>query len=88
MQPSYIATVFATTMPTYLYETIAPDGAATERFELRQSMSEPPLAEHPETGVPVRRVIVGGLGHMSAGDKSLSDAGPGCGPANCSCGRF
>ncbi len=75
-------------MPTYLYETIPPDGAATERFEWRQSMSDSPLAAHPQTGVPVRRVIVGGLGYIGASDKSLPDPGPGCGPSTCSCGRF
>ena len=75
-------------MPTYLYETIPTNGASAERFELRQSMSDAPLAAHPETGAPVRRVIVGGLGHMSAGDKSLPEPGPGCGPSNCTCGRF
>ncbi|HEV8363899.1 MAG TPA: hypothetical protein VGQ52_10305 [Gemmatimonadaceae bacterium] len=75
-------------MPTYLYETIPTNGATAERFELRQSMSDAPLAAHPETGAPVRRVIVGGLGHMSAGDKSLPEPGPGCGPSNCTCGRF
>lgn len=75
-------------MPTYLYETVPRDGAATERFEWRQSMSEAPLAAHPETGVPVRRVISGGLGHVSTGDKLRPEPGPGCGPANCTCGRF
>ncbi|MGQ0641164.1 MAG: FmdB family zinc ribbon protein [Gemmatimonadaceae bacterium] len=75
-------------MPTYIYETISTAGGAPERFEWRQSMSEAPLAAHPETGVPVRRVISGGLGHMSASDRSLPEPGRGCGPATCSCGRF
>ena len=75
-------------MPTYVYETIPPDGAGTERFEWRQSMCDAPLAAHPQTGVPVRRVIVGGLGHMSTGDKSLPEPAPGCGPSTCTCGRF
>ncbi|MGH7695322.1 MAG: FmdB family zinc ribbon protein [Gemmatimonadaceae bacterium] len=75
-------------MPTYLYETMPDDGAATERFEWRQSMRDAPLSAHPETGVPVRRVIVGGLGHMSASDKSFPEPGPGCGPGTCGCGRF
>ncbi len=45
-------------MPIYVYETIpaAPD-LAPERFELRQSMADAPLTTHPESGVPVRRVL-------------------------------
>lgn len=58
-------------MPTYVYETI-PDSAsvAPQRFELRQSMSEPALTRHPETGAPVRRVITGGTGLMGGGSSS------------------
>jgi len=75
-------------MPTYLYETIPADGTATEQFEWRQSMNEAPLHKHPQTGVPVRRVISGGLGHMTASDRSLPEPGPACGPGTCGCGRF
>jgi predicted nucleic acid-binding Zn ribbon protein len=50
-------------MPTYTYETIPQQpGEAPVRFELRQSMLDQPLARHPDTGAPVRRVITGGLG--------------------------
>ena len=75
-------------MPTYIYETIPHNGGAAERFELRQSMMEPPLEKHPTTGAPVRRVIVGGLGHMRAGSASGPEPGPSCGPESCTCGRF
>lgn len=44
-------------MPIYLYETVNPDGSAGEQFELVQSMREPALTTHPDTGVPVRRVF-------------------------------
>lgn len=44
-------------MPTYVYAIINPDGSDGETFEQVQRMSEPPLATHPETGQPVRRVI-------------------------------
>jgi predicted nucleic acid-binding Zn ribbon protein len=71
-------------MPLYTYEIID----SSERFELRQSMSEPALEQHPETGVPVRRVISGGLGLMGMREKGLPEAGPGCGPGSCGCGRF
>ncbi|MGQ0648764.1 MAG: FmdB family zinc ribbon protein [Gemmatimonadaceae bacterium] len=75
-------------MPTYLYETIPAPDAAAERFEWRQSMNEPALEKHPDTGVPVRRVISGGLGLMSAPERAMPDPGPGCGPGSCGCGRF
>lgn len=76
-------------MPTYVYETI-PDSAEQlpERFELRQSMSEPSLAVHPDTGVPVRRVLSGGLATFTEGASSAPSRGPaggmGCG-AGCAC---
>lgn len=44
-------------MPTYVYEVILEDGEEGQLFEVVQSMSDPPLTEHPETGQPVRRVI-------------------------------
>ena len=52
---------------TYLYETI-PDaeGKEVRRYEIRQSIHDPALARHPETGEAIRRVIVGGLGFISA----------------------
>ena len=40
-------------MPLYVYEVID----TGEEFELLQSMSEPELTEHPDTGVPIRRVL-------------------------------
>lgn len=50
-------------MPTYLYETI-PDGPSDEprRFEVVQRMSDEPLTHDPESGVPVRLIITGGVG--------------------------
>lgn len=45
-------------MPIYVYEIINEDGTAGERFELQQSMTEEPLAEHPATGEKVRRVLL------------------------------
>ena len=70
-------------MITYVYETIpsSPD-EEIERFEWRQSISEDALEHHPETGVPVRRVITGGLGFASSGGES--PAGNCCrGPCGC-----
>lgn len=74
-------------MPTYLYETVpdSPEGEVA-RFEVKQSFSDAPLTSHPETGAPVRRVISGGIGLLTKSENSLPE--PGCGPANCGCGRF
>lgn len=45
-------------MPTYVYTVINKDGSDGERFEVVQKMTDPPLTRHPETGRPVRRVIL------------------------------
>lgn len=77
-------------MPTYQYETV-PDASAGApvRFEVRQGFADEPLQVHPQTGVPVRRVISGGLGLMTKGDAAATPtAAPGCGPGSCGCGRF
>lgn len=74
-------------MPTYVYETI-PQSAAEKpvRFEVKQSMSEKPLTAHPDTGVPVRRLISGGTGLMGGGSsaRSMPSGGGGCG-SGCGC---
>ena len=49
-------------MPTYIYESMPADGSAPARFEVVQRMTDEPLASHPETGEPVRRIITGGQG--------------------------
>lgn len=57
-------------MPTYIYEVIA----TGERFEIVQRMSEEALSEHPESGVPVRRVFVPpnlGTKHTTGKEKSM-----------------
>lgn len=41
-------------MPIYVYET----RTSGEVFEVHQSMRDAPLIAHPETGEPVRRVIL------------------------------
>jgi predicted nucleic acid-binding Zn ribbon protein len=77
----------ATTMPVYVYETIPQSDADLPlTFELRQSMSEPCLTAHPETGKPVRRVLSGGLATFtgnSAGAAPMRGGG-GCG-SGCGC---
>lgn len=44
-------------MPIYVYEIILPDGRGGETFEVIQSLNDPPLTTHPESGRPVRRVF-------------------------------
>ncbi|MDP0491844.1 MAG: zinc ribbon domain-containing protein [Verrucomicrobiota bacterium JB023] len=69
-------------MITYVYETIPSNpGEEPEQFEWRQSIHEPTLESHPETGVPVRRIISGGLG-FSSGGKSSSGS---CCQGSCGC---
>ncbi len=76
-------------MPTYVYETIPQEATGTPaRFEIRQGMSDAPLERHPQTHVPIRRVISGGMGMVGGAPKEMPVAGPGCGPGNCGCGRF
>lgn len=43
-------------MPIYIYEVIKANGAVGETFEVQQSMNDPTLETHPQTGEPVRRV--------------------------------
>ena len=45
-------------MPTYVYAVIKPDGSDGEPFEVFQRITEEPLSKHPETGEPVRRLVV------------------------------
>ena len=50
-------------MPTYTYRR--PDGTT---FDVFQRISDDALTEDPETGVPVQRVISGGVGLQFKGD--------------------
>ena len=60
-------------MAIYVYETI-PSKAKQKprRFEVEQKMSDRPLKKDPKTGLPVRRVILGGSGLVSHGASILS----------------
>lgn len=60
-------------MATYVYETI-PKNAKQKprRFEVVQKMSDAALTKDPETGEPVRRVIIGGSGWVTHGASILS----------------
>ena len=64
-------------MPIYVYQVVLPDGSLGQQFEFFQSMSEPALTQHPETGQPVHRVIlppnIGGAYSESSISKTVND---------------
>jgi predicted nucleic acid-binding Zn ribbon protein len=71
-------------MTAYVYETIP--GKPDEKpryFEFKQSMSDAPYAKHPETGEPIRRVVLGGFGVLSS-KPPTGTSGSCCGPT-CGC---
>jgi predicted nucleic acid-binding Zn ribbon protein len=60
-------------MAIYIYETIPKNPKEKpRRFEVEQKMSDAPLEKDPKTGLPVRRVIVGGSGVVTHGASILS----------------
>ena len=60
-------------MATYVYETIPSNPKQRpRRFEVEQKMSDPPLKKDPQTGLPVRRIIIGGSGLVTHGASILS----------------
>ncbi len=64
-------------MATYVYETIPQKkGQKPRRFEFVQKMTEPALTHHPETGEPVKRIIIGGSGNVMRGLGILSMNNP------------
>lgn len=57
-------------MPVYVYRIVRPKSSAAsdivdETFEVTQSMHDPPLTRHPETGEPVKRVLT--APHIASG---------------------
>ncbi len=74
-------------MATYVYETIpSRAGETPRRFEVVQSMKEPPLSADPVTGEPVRRIITGGFGVMTAVKSPAGGAPAAAAPAPCAPG--
>ena len=49
-------------MPTYTYKNLSSGSDPEEYFEFFQSMKDKPFTHHPETGVPIQRIVSGGLG--------------------------
>lgn len=74
-------------MPTYVYETIPQfEGEQPKRFEIRQSMKDAPLTQHPDSGQPVRRVPIGGTGLMGGSSASSTASYSGGGSCGTGCG--
>jgi len=73
-------------MTTYLYETIPQmPGEEPRRFEIKHSMPDQPLTRHPDTGEPVRRVVLGGYGIKSSAKPSPRKPAGHCCGGNCGC---
>jgi predicted nucleic acid-binding Zn ribbon protein len=72
-------------MPTYIYETIPQfEGDQPKRFEIKQSMKDSALTQHPDSGQPVRRIPIGGTGVMGGSSSGQSNSGGSCG-TGCGC---
>jgi predicted nucleic acid-binding Zn ribbon protein len=75
-------------MAIYVYQTVPEiEGEPVQTYEIRQSMKDAALTEHPETKEPIRRVITGGLGIMTSskgGSAPPAQGGGGCG-GGCAC---
>ncbi len=64
-------------MATYVYETVPQKkGQKPKRFEYVQKMTDPALTHDPESGLPVKRVIIGGSGNIMRGTGILSMNNP------------
>lgn len=65
-------------MPTYVYETVPTDPREpAKRYELWQRMQDDPLTKHPETGEPIKRVLIGGIGLPGSITDRSADQKPG-----------
>lgn len=72
----------------YLYETIPSESdPEVRRFEIKQSIHDAPLKLHPETGKPIRRVIVGGMGLITSKSTAPTTSHGGCGCGHGGCGH-
>jgi len=68
-------------MPTYVYEVLDARGEPVAELEIRQSIKDPPLERHPETGSPVRRKIVVSdmpFAHRGYSPPGVGECCPGC----------
>ena len=76
-------------MTKYVYEAIPTKASEAPRyFEIPQDESDAPLTKHPETGEPIRRVVLGGFGTLSSKPSTSGekDAASSCCGPKCCCG--
>jgi len=72
-------------MPYYTYESLLDD---KDRFEFEQRMNDDPFTHHPQSGEPIRKIIVPGVAIRVSGLKrsakvnKLSPAATACGCAS------
>jgi arsenite-activated ATPase ArsA len=67
-------------MTTYIYETIPASCCEDPKhYEIAQNETDAPLTHHPETGEPIKRVLLGELELT----KDAKDDSCGCGPEGC-----
>ena len=73
-------------MPVCIYESIpqTPDEKPSY-FEFEQRMTDEPLKEHAETGVPLRRIFRGGF-DVGTGRRPSGGSGGCCGSSSGCCG--
>ena len=67
-------------MPVYVYRVVKSVGTssddASDTFEVHQSIHDPPLTHHPETGEPVERVLFPPtIGKGAVSNSALASAG-------------
>jgi predicted nucleic acid-binding Zn ribbon protein len=90
LRPAAAEAIFQHVMPTYIYETLpAKKGARVKRYEIRQSIKDTALTEHPETREPIRRVLADSVSVItSSGSSSPASSHKhthscGCGAGGC-----
>lgn len=74
-------------MTTYVYQTIpACECEEPTFYEIKQNMKDEALTKHPETGEPIKRVILGGYGLLKKESSSAASPAPqSCCGAGCGC---
>lgn len=74
-------------MPTYIYETVAAKkGARVKRYEIRQSIKDAALTQHPETQEPIRRVLADTVSVITSSGSSSSASSSHRHTHSCGCG--
>jgi predicted nucleic acid-binding Zn ribbon protein len=72
-------------MPIYVYQTIPQKPDEKPRYvEFKQGMTDEPFTTHPETGEPIRRVVLGKFGVLTSREPS-GNSGPCCEPGSGCC---